>query len=225
MSLWGQLSLQDGSSLIMENMIMFHDHVMMIIMMIIMMIMYMLMFMFKNKLINLNLLEGQMIEIVWTVIPMIFLLFLVVPSLKILYLTDELNNSMITIKVVGHQWYWSYEYTDFYMVNFDSFMINDFDNKMMFRLLDVDNRLIIPMNNQIRFLVNSSDVIHSFAMPSLGMKVDAVPGRMNQVSMMINRYGLYYGQCSEICGVNHSFMPIVIEVTSMNNFVNWLKNF
>ena len=170
--------------------------------------------------------EGQIIEIVWTLIPIVFLLFLVFPSLKILYLTDEINNSLISIKVVGHQWYWSYEYTDFYIVNFDSFILNDLNtDKNIFRLLDVDNRLVIPLNNQIRFLVNSSDVIHSFAIPRLGIKVDAVPGRINQISINVNRFGLFFGQCSEICGVNHRFIPIVIEVNSIYNFLNWLKNF
>nr|YP_010939193.1 cytochrome c oxidase subunit II [Pseudoligosita yasumatsui]WLF85667.1 cytochrome c oxidase subunit 2 [Pseudoligosita yasumatsui] len=225
MSMWAQINLQDSNSLIMENMLLFHDYAMMIIIMIVVMIAYMLVFMFINKLINVNLLEGQMIEIIWTLIPMVFLMFLVIPSLKLLYLTDEMINSMLTIKVLGHQWYWSYEYTDFYMMNFDSFMINNFDDKSLFRLLDVDNHLVIPSNFNIRFLVSSLDVIHSFAMPSLGLKVDSVPGRINQIGIMINRYGLYYGQCSEICGVNHSFMPILIEVTNMKNFLNWVKNF
>lgn len=105
-------------------------------------------------------------------------------------------------------------------MNFDSFIINDLNNLRIFRLLDVDNRLILPLNNQIRFLVNSSDVIHSFTIPSLGIKVDAVPGRINQISININRFGLYFGQCSEICGINHSFIPIVIEVSRINNFLN-----
>jgi len=152
-----------------------------------------------------------------------FLIFLAIPSLKILYLTDELNFPIISVKVVGHQWYWSYEYNDFNNLEFDSFILKDLNNR--YRLLDVDNRLVLPLNNQIRFLVNSLDVIHSFAIPSLGIKVDAVPGRINQVRILINRPGLYYGQCSEICGVNHRFIPIVIERTNLKNFFNWVKNF
>nr|YP_010580151.1 cytochrome c oxidase subunit II [Trichogramma pretiosum]UZS90452.1 cytochrome c oxidase subunit II [Trichogramma pretiosum] len=225
MSLNGQLILQDANSYIMENLIMFHDYGMLIVLMIVVLIMYMLFFMLMNKMVNRNLLEGQLIEIVWTLIPMLFLLFLSIPSLKILYLTDEIKNSILSIKIIGHQWYWSYEYNDFYMINFDSFMINDLMNdNNLFRLLDVDNRMVVPLNNQIRLLINSSDVIHSFAMPSLGIKVDAVPGRINQIMMMLNRPGLFYGQCSEICGVNHSFMPIVIEGTNLLNFLNWMKS-
>nr|WPS67092.1 cytochrome c oxidase subunit 2 [Systasis sp. 1 HHL-2023a] len=224
MSIWKQLFLQDGNSYIMENMIIFHDFAMMIIMMIICLIMYMIIFMLKNKLINRYLLEGQMIEILWTIFPMIFLMMLAFPSLKILYLTDEIYDPVISIKIIGHQWYWSYEYNDFKNVNFDSFMISEFSNEN-FRLLDVDNRVVIPFNNQIRLLVSSLDVIHSFAMPSMGIKIDAVPGRINQIMIHIIRPGLYYGQCSEICGVNHSFMPIVIESVNMKMFLSWLKSF
>nr|QIE13308.1 cytochrome c oxidase subunit II [Pachyneuron aphidis] len=223
MSMWKQMIFQDANSPIMENMIMFHDHAMLIIMMIIILIMYMLVFMLKNKLINRFMLEGQMIEMIWTIIPIFFLVILAIPSLKILYMTDEMNLPMISIKIIGHQWYWSYEYNDFNSINFDSFMLNNKDLNN-FRLLDVDNRMILPYNNQIRLLVNSSDVIHSFTIPSLGMKIDAVPGRINQVSLLIKRPGLYYGQCSEICGVNHSFMPIVLESTNLMNFINWIKN-
>nr|ACH81768.1 cytochrome oxidase subunit 2 [Nasonia longicornis] len=221
MSLWSQFMFQDANSPVMENMIMFHDHAMLIIMMIISLIIYMISFMTYNKFINRNLLEGQMIEIIWTIIPMILLIFLAVPSLKILYLTDEINIPNITVKIIGHQWYWSYEYNDFKMINFDSFMIKDSN---MFRLLDVDNRMILPYNTQVRMLINSTDVIHSFTIPSLGVKVDAVPGRINQISSMIKRPGVFFGQCSEICGVNHSFMPTVLESTSMNMFINWIKN-
>nr|YP_010031612.1 cytochrome c oxidase subunit II [Necremnus tutae]QOV03007.1 cytochrome c oxidase subunit II [Necremnus tutae] len=224
MSLWSQISLQDSNSPIMENMIMFYDHAMLVVMMIVMLIMYMIIFMLMNKFTNRFLFEGQLIEIIWTIIPMLFLIFLAIPSLKILYLTDEINNPILSIKAIGHQWYWSYEYNDFNSLSFDSFMLNkDEYMKGDFRLLDVDNHLVLPMNNQIRMLISSLDVIHSFAMPSMGIKVDAVPGRINQVSLNINRPGLYFGPCSEICGVNHSFMPIVIESTNINNFIKWIN--
>nr|WPS67079.1 cytochrome c oxidase subunit 2 [Hyssopus sp. 1 HHL-2023a] len=225
-SLWGQISLQDSNSPIMENMLMFYDHAMLVIMMIVVLIMYMIIYMLMNKLTNRYLFEGQLIEIVWTIIPMLFLIFLAIPSLKILYLTDEVNNPLISVKAIGHQWYWSYEYNDFMNISFDSFMLDkNLSGDGMFRLLDVDNHMILPMNNQIRLLISSLDVIHSFAMPSLGLKVDAVPGRINQISLLMNRPGMFFGQCSEICGVNHSFMPIVIESTSLENFVGWMKNF
>nr|AZL93508.1 cytochrome c oxidase subunit 2 [Torymus sp. ZJUH_2016035] len=225
MSVWAQVSLQDSNSSIMEMMINFHDYAMLVIMIIIIMIFYMMIFMIKNSLVNRYLLDNQMIEIIWTLIPMIFLLCLALPSLNLLYLSDEMDSPVFSVKAIGHQWYWSYELNDFNSINFDSFMLPLNEDDSMFRLLDVDNRLILPVNNQIRLLVNSSDVIHSFALPSLGIKVDAVPGRLNQIKMNIIRPGLYFGQCSEICGVNHSFMPIVIEATSLKNFLNWLKLF
>nr|YP_010934899.1 cytochrome c oxidase subunit II [Tassonia gloriae]WKV28890.1 cytochrome c oxidase subunit II [Tassonia gloriae] len=224
MSLWTNLSLQDGNSSIMENMIMFYDHVMIVIMMIVVLIFYILVFMILNGFINRYLFEGQLVEIIWTVVPIFFLLFLIFPSLKILYLSDEVLNPFMSVKVLGHQWYWSYEYGDFENVEFDSFMINEFQ-VFSFRLLDVDNRMVVPKNLNLRMLVGSLDVIHSFTIPSAGVKIDAVPGRINQISMNMNRVGLYYGQCSEICGVNHSFMPIVMEVTNMVNFLGWVNSF
>lgn len=184
--------------------------------------MYLFYFIIKNILINRFLFEGQIIEIIWTVLPIILLIYLVIPSLKILYLTDEIINPYLTVKVLGHQWYWSYEYSDFINLNFDSFIEKNFDNKI-FRLLDVDNRIILPINLNLRILLSSLDVIHSFTVPSIGVKVDCVPGRLNQININLNRPGLFYGQCSEICGVNHRFMPIVIERNSIDNFLEWIR--
>lgn len=164
-----------------------------------------------------------MIELVWTIIPIIFLFFLAFPSLHLLYLRDEIKNPIFRIKVIGHQWYWSYEYGDFNNKIFDSYIVNNLNDKELFRLLDVDNYLVIPINCQIRFLVSSLDVIHSFTVPSLGIKVDAVPGRINQISIYIQRPGIYYGQCSEICGVNHRFMPIGLEVVNWDTFYYWVN--
>ncbi|UAT98637.1 cytochrome oxidase subunit 2 (mitochondrion) [Muscidifurax raptorellus] len=224
MALWNQMMFQDSNSPIMESMIMFHDHGMLIIIMIISMILYIIMFMFINTLINRFMLEGQMIEIIWTVIPIFFLVFLAIPSLKILYMTDELNIPNLTMKVIGHQWYWSYEYSDFTMITFDSFMLKSM-NMNDFRLLDVDNRMILPFGLQLRLLITSEDVIHSFAVPTMGIKVDAVPGRINQTILHLIRPGVFFGQCSEICGVNHSFMPIVLESTTILNFMQWIHDF
>lgn len=186
----------------------------------------MLLFIIKNKLINRFLLEGQLIEIVWTIIPMFFLIFLAFPSLKILYLTDENNNPLFTFKAIGHQWYWEYEYNlsifnkiiKLNLDNVDSIIKTEI-NIDLFRLLDVNEHFLIPIKCQIRLLVLSDDVIHSFAVPSLGIKVDAVPGRLNQVNIFISRSGLYFGQCSEICGVNHRFIPIVIEAVKLSKFI------
>lgn len=208
----------------MENIIIFYDHAIIVITIIVIIILYILIFIIFNKLIDRTILDGQLIEIIWTLVPIVFLFFLAFPSLKILYLTDEINNPLISIKVLGHQWYWRYEYRDFNFIKIDSYL-EDEEETAVFRLLDVDNRLILPFNNQIRFLVSSLDVIHSFTVPTLGIKVDAIPGRINQIIVEIFRPGLFYGQCSEICGVNHSFIPIVIECVNLINFFNWIKFF
>nr|UVU30556.1 cytochrome c oxidase subunit 2 [Euceros serricornis] len=224
MSTWSMLNLQDANCSLMEYLIFFHDYAMMILLMIILIIMYMLMFIMKNNLNNKYILQNQLIEIIWTLTPMIILIMLALPSLTILYLMDELQYSLMSIKVMGHQWYWSYEYSDFMNIDFNSFMLSD-QNIMNFRLLDVDNRLILPFNLNIRMLFSSTDVIHSWTIPSMGVKVDCIPGRINQALMSMFRPGLFFGQCSEICGMNHSFMPIVVESTSNFFFINWLKSF
>nr|YP_010426662.1 cytochrome c oxidase subunit II [Parnassius glacialis]USN89411.1 cytochrome c oxidase subunit 2 [Parnassius glacialis] len=226
MPTWSNLNLQNGASPLMEQIIFFHDHTLIILIMITILVGYLMLILFFNKFINRFLLEGQMIELIWTIIPAITLIFIALPSLRLLYLLDELNNPLITLKSIGHQWYWSYEYSDFNNIEFDSYMIQYNKNTPEnFRLLDVDNRIILPMNNQIRIMVTATDVIHSWTIPSLGVKVDANPGRLNQTSFFINRPGIFFGQCSEICGANHSFMPIVIESIPIKNFINWINNY
>nr|YP_009565383.1 cytochrome c oxidase subunit II [Encyrtus infelix]QBA96085.1 cytochrome c oxidase subunit II [Encyrtus infelix]QBA96098.1 cytochrome c oxidase subunit II [Encyrtus infelix] len=225
MSLWGGMLLQDGNSAVMENLILFHDHSMIIILMILILIFYFFVCMILNKFINRYMFEGQLIEMVWTIFPVFMLLFLAIPSLNILYLSDEIYHSYLSVKVLGHQWYWSYEYGDFFELSFDSFMSGGLELVLSsIRLLDVDNRFVVPLNLNIRVLVSSLDVIHSFAVPSLGIKIDAIPGRLNQISLNAIRPGVYFGQCSEICGVNHSFMPIVVECTSVKNFISWVNS-
>nr|QWC53778.1 cytochrome c oxidase subunit II [Carinata rufipenna] len=224
MSLWMMFSFQDSVSPLMEHLIVFHDHSMMILVIITMIVFYMMITLMLNKLINRYLLEGQMIELIWTILPALMLIFIAFPSLRILYLLEETNMPVLTIKSIGHQWYWSYEYSDFNKIEFDSYMKPTSDLDLNgFRLLEVDNSIVLPFNTNIRMLFSSSDVIHSWTIPSLGIKVDCSPGRINQGSVNINRPGLYYGQCSEICGSNHSFMPICLESVNMNSFTNWLK--
>nr|QTZ19009.1 cytochrome c oxidase subunit 2 [Mycomya sp. WQY006] len=226
MATWTNLSLQDSASPLMEQLIFFHDHSLMILVMITTLVAYLMLMLFFNSFTNRFLLSGQMIEIIWTIIPAIILMFIALPSLRLLYLLDEINDPSITLKTIGHQWYWSYEYSDFSNIEFDSYMIPTNEmNLENFRLLDVDNRIVLPMNSQIRILVSAADVIHSWTIPALGVKIDGTPGRLNQSNFMINRPGLFFGQCSEICGANHSFMPIVIESINMNNFINWIKNY
>nr|ACJ69627.1 cytochrome c oxidase subunit II [Enicospilus sp. MD-2008] len=224
MSTWSSINLQDANSSIMENLKLFHDYSLMILMMITIIIIYLIISLLINKFYNKFIYQNQNIEIIWTIIPMFILIYMAIPSLKILYLTDEIYNPSITIKSIGHQWYWSYEYPDFNNINFNSFMIKNF-NLNNFRLLEVDNNMIIPFNNQIRMLINSSDVIHSWAIPSIGVKIDSIPGRINQTMINLIRPGMFYGQCSEICGMNHSFMPIVIESTNNKNFIQWINKF
>nr|UPL66065.1 cytochrome c oxidase subunit II [Oxycarenus lugubris] len=224
MATWLNLNLQDATSPLMEQLIFFHDHTLMILTMITILVTFILISITMNKFINRYLLEGQTIEFIWTTLPAITLIFIALPSLHLLYLIDEVNKPLVTLKTIGHQWYWSYEYSDFNNIEFDSYMkpSNELNN-YEFRLLDVDNRMVLPMNVQIRVLVTAADVLHSWAMPTLGVKIDATPGRLNQGSFKINRPGLMYGQCSEICGANHSFMPIVIESVPINNFIKWVN--
>nr|CAL92495.1 cytochrome oxidase subunit II [Parvospeonomus canyellesi] len=218
-------TMQDACSPLMEQLMMFHDHAMMILLMITVLVGYLMMMLINNKFSYRFLLEGQMIEVIWTILPAITLIFIAFPSLHLLYLLDEINSPLISIKTIGHQWYWSYEYTDFKNIEFDSYMVNSNDLKInSFRLLDVDNRMVIPYNSQIRLLVTAADVLHSWTIPSLSIKIDATPGRLNQTSFLINRTGLLYGQCSEICGANHSFMPISIESISPSFFIKWINN-
>nr|YP_010233783.1 cytochrome c oxidase subunit II [Thelenota ananas]QTA29883.1 cytochrome c oxidase subunit 2 [Thelenota ananas] len=223
MATWAQLGLQDASSPLMEELVYFHDYTLIILTLIIILVFYGLISLISSSFTNRFFLEGQELETIWTIVPAIILIFIAFPSLQLLYLMDEVNNPFLTIKAIGHQWYWSYEYTDYYEIEFDSYMIPTSDlNTGQPRLLEVDNRLVLPYQNPIRILVTSADVLHSWAVPSLGVKMDAVPGRLNQTSFLINRIGLFYGQCSEICGANHSFMPIVIESVPFNTFENWI---
>nr|YP_009826321.1 cytochrome c oxidase subunit 2 [Argonauta nodosus]QCI56219.1 cytochrome c oxidase subunit 2 [Argonauta nodosus] len=223
MAQWGQLSFQDANSPLMEQLIFFHDHTMFVLIMILTLVIYITILLMTNKFQSLMISESQKIETVWTIFPSIILLFLALPSLKLLYLLDESVNPLLTIKAMGHQWYWSYEYSDFMNIEFDSYMIPTSELELgSFRLLETDHHMIIPMKTNTRMIVSSADVIHSWTIPSLGVKVDAIPGRLNQLNLYSNRPGLFYGQCSEICGANHSFMPITLEIVNMNSFSDWL---
>nr|AIY59829.1 cytochrome oxidase subunit II [Simulium weji]AIY59833.1 cytochrome oxidase subunit II [Simulium weji] len=225
MATWSDLGLQDSASPLMEGLNFFHDHTLLILIMITILVGYLMFMLFFNKFTNRFLLHGQTIEIIWTILPAIVLMFIALPSLRILYLLDEINSPAITLKTIGHQWYWSYEYSDFMNLEFDSYMVptNELESNG-FRLLDVDNRIVLPMNTQIRILVTAADVLHSWTVPALGVKVDGTPGRLNQTNFLMNRTGLFFGQCSEICGANHSFMPIVLESSPTNFFIKWITS-
>ncbi|YP_009741793.1 cytochrome c oxidase subunit II (mitochondrion) [Cylas formicarius] len=222
MSTWKTLTLQDSTSPLMEQLIFFHDHSLMILIIITILISQIMLSYLLNKFNHRFFLQNQTMELIWTIMPIMILIMIALPSLRLLYIMDELNKPALSIKIIGHQWYWTYEYSDLHNINYDSYMIPQ--NNFNFRLLDVDNRMVIPFNTYIRLLITSEDVIHSWALPSAGLKIDATPGRLNQANMFINRTGIFFGQCSEICGSNHSFMPIVVESISSNFFLKWLKN-
>lgn len=221
---WGQLLLQDAASPIILQIISFHDHALVILILVTSIVRYTIIMLIRNKYSARNLIEAQQVETVWTVLPAVTLVFLAIPSLHLLYLTDEINRPSLTVKTVGHQWYWRYEYSDFTNIEFDSYILPAEELKTgEFRLLEVDNRLVIPINLEVRILITAADVIHSWAIPRIGIKVDAIPGRLNQLGFTARRPGVFYGQCSEICGANHSFIPIAIEVIDSNSFINWTK--
>ena len=176
--------------------------------------------------------HGNVIEIIWTITPALILWFIAIPSLKLLYLLDEILDADLTVKAIGHSWYWSYEYSDYAHLNndvsisFDSFLVPDSDLAFgELRRLTVDNYLVLPIHTSIRLLVTSMDVIHSFAVPSLGIKADAIPGRLNSLGFIINRPGTFFGQCSELCGDLHSAMPIGIKAVNLPAYLNFLDSF
>nr|QDC34193.1 cytochrome c oxidase subunit II [Laodelphax striatellus] len=218
---WTKFYLPDAYSPTMEQLVYFHDHTMSIITSITILICILLNSLLWNKLIDLNMNEHQMIETWWTILPTIVLFLIAIPSLKILYSMEELINPTISIKSMGHQWYWSYEYSDKFCKELESYM--KYNKKNDFRLLEVDNKMKAPFLTQIRMIFSSSDVLHSWTIPCLAIKMDAVPGRINQSSLMIKKPGIFMGQCSEICGANHSFMPIMLESIKLNKFIKWIS--
>lgn len=226
MSHWRQISFQDAATPIISILIAFHDHAILVLIIVLTFVTYAITSLTVNKYTCRNVYEAQSIETIWTVLPAFILLFLALPSLQLLYLTDEIVEPGITVKAIGHQWYWRYEYTDFQDIEFDSYMISTNDlQEGQFRLLEVDNRIVLPINIEVRILVSAADVIHSWTVPALGVKADAIPGRLNQLSFIIRRPGIFYGQCSEICGANHRFMPIAVECVDTSTFVSWINAF
>jgi len=226
MSSWAQLNLQDAFSPVIEEFIYFHDFTNIILLFILIFVGVILRRIFINKVIHKSLLEGQILECIWTLIPALILIQIALPSLVLLYTLEEYRRDKgISLKATGHQWYWRYEYPELISreerKTFDSYIIADQDLKLgEFRLLETDNRVTLPRQIPIRILVTRADVLHAWAMPSLGLKVDAVPGRLNQLRVEINAVGVFYGQCSEICGANHRFIPIAVQFLKIEDWVN-----
>jgi cytochrome c oxidase subunit 2 len=218
-----QLYFQDAANSNTFSIYHFHDFVFIILITVLTIVGAALLSILSNSYTDRYTKEAHLLETIWTIIPAVILCFLVIPSIRILYLTEELPSPDFTVKAVGHQWYWSYEWPEL-DITFDSYMVQTPDLiPGDHRLLEVDNRLVVPNNTYIRVLTTSSDVIHAWAIPALSLKVDAIPGRLNQLNLIPQLLGVYYGQCSEICGANHSFIPICIEVTDKIYFLNRLK--
>ena len=229
-----QIGFQDPATPVLEGIIDFHNDLMVLLTVIGIAVFWVIgraWVLFEENPIPSQVVHGTTLEMIWTIIPAVILMFVAVPSFALLYSIDEILDPAVTLKVVGHQWYWSYEYSDYSSedgetINFDSYMIpeDDLSDMGQLRLLEVDNRVILPINTHIRVIVTAADVLHCWAIPSFAMKVDACPGRLNQTSLFIKRAGTFYGQCSEICGVNHGFMPIVVEGVELEDYVTWIYN-
>ena len=205
-SLSYQLGFQDPATTVMEGIYLFNLH---------------LLFVIINNSIASKFNHNNLLEIIWTSIPALILLSLASPSFSLLYSLDEISNPELTLKIMGHQWYWSYEISDFNScsktqhLKYSCYMLTDESLKEknsigFFRNLETNKRVALPTNTHLRLLITAIDVLHSWTIPSFGVKVDACPGRLNQANLFIKRFGLFFGQCSEICGVNHGFMPIVV---------------
>jgi heme/copper-type cytochrome/quinol oxidase subunit 2 len=219
----------------MEGLIELHDNIMYYLVIILFSVGWVMISIVRNFIVtkapisHKYLTHGTLIELIWTITPAIILILIAFPSFKLLYLMDEVSDPSMSILAEGHQWYWSYQYPDFLtsedeFIDFDSYIIPESDlEEGTLRMLEVDNRVILPELTHIRLIVTSGDVIHAFSCNSLGIKADAYPGRLNQISLFINRTGVFYGQCSEICGILHSSMPIVIEAVSLEKFLGWLS--
>jgi cytochrome c oxidase subunit 2 len=230
-----QMGFQEAATPTMEGITNLHNDIMAIIIFVAVFVMWMMgrtLYLFDSSMNKFpsKTVHGTTIELVWTIVPSLILVVIAIPSFSLLYSMDEVIDPALTLKVVGHQWYWSYEYSDYNTseedtINFDSYMIAEDDLELgQLRLLEVDNRVVLPINTHIRVLITSTDVIHAWAVPSLGVKCDAYPGRLNQINTFIKREGVFHGQCSELCGVNHGFMPIVVEAVSLTDYVSWVSS-
>ena len=184
----------------------------------------------KSKITHKYLVHGTLIEVLWTIFPAVVLLAIAIPSFRLLYILDEVVLPTITIKATGHQWYWSYEYSDYETesgdpIEFDSYMIPEADLEVgQYRLLEVDNPIVLPQNTHVRVIVTSTDVLHDFALPSAAVKIDAAPGRLNQASIFGQRETEIFGQCSELCGTYHGFMPIQVKFTDVEGYLSWMES-
>ena len=224
-----QVGLQQSASPVMDNIIWFHDFLLYIItgiagFVLILLVVVMVRFNARTNPIPSRTTHHTLIEIAWTLIPIVILMFIAVPSFKLLFFQLNVPPADLTVKATGKQWYWSYSYPDNGQFEFDSLMLKEGERKEgQPRLLAVDNEMVVPVNKTVRVITTGSDVIHSFAVPSFGIKIDAVPGRINETWFTATREGVYYGQCSELCGKDHAFMPIAVRAVSEQAFSAWVE--
>lgn len=222
-----QMTFQQAATPVMEDIENLHDFLMILMAGVVLIVLSLLIYVClrfnaKTNPVPNKFSHNVLIEVIWTIIPAILLVVIAVPSFRSLYNAEKIPPVDLTVKVVGYQWYWHYAYPDNGGFEFDSYMLAD--DKSPLRLLEVDNRVVIPAGKVVEFLITAADVIHSFAVPAFGVKKDAIPGKINSVWVKVDKPGVYYGQCSELCGVNHGFMPIAVEVVSQEEFDAWVKS-
>jgi cytochrome c oxidase subunit 2 len=224
-----QMGFQDAASPIMEQIDAFHNMMLVVITLIVLFVLALLVYVMirfgaaRNPTPS-KVTHNTVVEVLWTVVPVIILMLIAIPSFKLLYAQKVIPEAEMTVKAIGLQWYWTYEYPDHGDLTFDAIMIPDAEiQEGQLRLLETDNRLVLPVQTNIRILVTADDVLHSWAIPAFGIKMDAVPGRINETWVRIEHEGVYYGQCSELCGIYHGFMPITVEAVSKEAFAEWVE--
>lgn len=223
-----QLGFQPAASPVMERIVGFHDWLLIVITVItifvlVLMVYVMIKFNARVHPVPSKTTHNTILEVAWTVVPILILVVIAVPSFKLLYYSDSAVDAEMTIKAVGNQFFWSYEYPDHGDLTFDAVIVDEEDlGEGQPRLLTTDNAVVVPVNTTVRLLLTANDVIHAWAMPAFGVKADAVPGRLNETWFSANKEGVYYGQCSELCGTNHGFMPIMVKVVSKTDFADWV---
>ena len=222
-----QLSFQNPATDLMGSVVGLHNIILIVMTLVTLFVLFLLFyvsfrFSAKRNPIPSTTTHNTVVEVLWTAIPIVILVVLAIPSFKLLYQQEKSENYDMTVKVIGHQWYWEYEYPDHGDFYFESYMVQEQDlEEGDLRLLTVDNPLVIPANKNIQILITAGDVLHSWAVPSMGLKTDAVPGRLNETWVNVKEPGIYRGQCSEICGSGHGFMPVVVKVLPEREFVAW----
>ncbi len=224
-----QLSFQEPATDLMSDIISFHSYILMpiitgISLLVLGLLLY-IMFKFNSKrnVVASTTTHNTVIEILWTVIPVILLIIIAIPSFRLLYVSETIPKADLTIKAIGNQWYWTYEYPDYEDIVFDANMLleNELSDPKL-RLLETDTQIVVPVNKVVKLQITSADVLHAWTIPAFGVKMDAVPGRLNETWFKANKEGIYYGQCSELCGPKHAFMPINVKVVSESEFNDWL---